>query len=44
MATKAISEASERSIALKSLGFHALDEKLIGHDGTEYDSYFVLKN
>jgi hypothetical protein len=44
VATKAISEASERIMALKSLGFQASDERLIGHDGTEYDSYFVLKN
>ncbi|MNM65708.1 hypothetical protein D3C81_771660 [compost metagenome] len=44
VATKAISKASERIMALKNLGFQASDEKLIGHDGTEYDSYFVLKN
>lgn len=44
VATKSISEAAERIIALKSLGFQYTDKKLIGHDGTEYNSYFVLKN
>jgi RimJ/RimL family protein N-acetyltransferase len=42
--TKAIDEASERIVALKRLGFKHTDKKLIGHDGTEYNSYFVLKN
>lgn len=40
--TKAITSAEERISALKKLGFKLSDEKLIGHDGTEYDSYFVL--
>lgn len=44
VATKAIAEAAERIIALKKLGFQNTDENLIGHDGTEYNSYFVLKN
>ena len=42
IATKAIPEATERITALKSLGFNLSDEKLIGHDGTEYSSYFVF--
>lgn len=44
VATKAIEEATERIQALKNLGFKYTDEKLIGHDGTEYGSYYVLKN
>ncbi len=43
IATKAIASASNRISALKSLGFTLSKEKLIGHDGTEYDSYFVLE-
>lgn len=43
IATKAIASATERIKALNDLGFELLDEKLIGHDGTKYDSYFVLK-
>lgn len=42
IATKAKAEATERISALENLDFHHADEKLIGHDGTEYDSYFVL--
>lgn len=42
IATKAIKAASERILALEKLGFKSSDKKLIGHDGTEYDSYFVL--
>lgn len=42
IATKAIPLATERIKALKNLGFESSDEKLIGHDGTKYDSYFVL--
>ena len=45
IATKAIAPAKERIEALKSLGFNLSKEKLIGHDETEYDSYFfVSKN
>ena len=40
---KAIALATERISALKALGFKQSEEKLIGHDGMEYDSYFVLK-
>lgn len=43
IATKALSQAAERIDALKRLGFQPAKEKLIGHDGTEYDSYFVVK-
>lgn len=43
IATKAIAEAAERISVLESIGFSHSDEKLIGHNGTEYDSYFVLK-
>lgn len=42
IATKAIPEAKERISALSKLGFALSDEKLIGHDETEYSSYFVL--
>lgn len=42
IATKAVSEAKERIDALKRLGFSLSNEKLIGHDGTEYTDYFVL--
>lgn len=42
VATKAVSQAVERIAALESLGFQATDEYLIGHDGTKYDSYFVI--
>ena len=43
IATKGITSATERISALRSLGFKLSEEKLIGHDGTEYDSYFVLE-
>lgn len=43
IATKAIPEAGERIKALERLGFRAAQEKLVGHDGTEYGSYYVLK-
>lgn len=42
IATKAISEATERSRALEDMGFSQTNEKLIGHDRAEYFSYFVL--
>lgn len=42
IATKAIPAAAKRIEALKKLGFEHRDERLIGHDGTGYDSYFVL--
>ena len=43
IATKAIPSATERITVLNYLGFELIAEKLIGHDGTKYDSYFVLK-
>jgi hypothetical protein len=43
IATKALPSAAERIAALKNLGFIRSEDKLIGHDGTKYDSYFVLK-
>ncbi len=42
IATKAISSATERISALEKLGFKSSEEKLIGHDGTKYDSYYVF--
>lgn len=42
IATKAIPEATERIHALKNLDFLTTEEKLIGHDGTEYEAYLVL--
>lgn len=41
IATKAIKNDEERIVALKELGFAASDEKLVGHDGTKYLSYFI---
>lgn len=43
IATKAIPSAIERRKALKTFGFYPESEELIGHDGTSYNSYFVLK-
>ena len=42
IAVKAIVSATERISALKKLGFEPSKEKLIGHDGMEYDSYFII--
>lgn len=42
IATKAIPDARERIEALKNLGFSLSNKKLIGHDGTEYDNYYVI--
>ncbi len=44
IATKAIPSAIERISALESMGFKHSEEKLIGHDGTNYDSYYVLES
>jgi RimJ/RimL family protein N-acetyltransferase len=41
IATKAVVTAIQRVQALENLGFSYTEEKLIGHDGTRYDSYFV---
>ena len=42
IATKAVVTATQWVQALEDLGFLYTDEKLIGHDGTLYSSYFVL--
>ena len=42
IATKVVPEASERRCALEKMKFIPSSEKLIGHDGTEYEHYFVL--
>lgn len=41
IATKAIPSATERTEALDYLGFEPSEEKFVGHDGTEYHSYFI---
>lgn len=43
VASKAVSSAVERIKALKELGFSKTEEKLIGHDGQEYDNYWICK-
>lgn len=43
IATKAIPNASERIQALTGFGFQRADQCLIGHDGTPYNFYYVLK-
>ncbi|WML33508.1 hypothetical protein [Clostridium sp. OS1-26] len=43
IATKALPIASERIMALKELDFSPTENKLIGHDGTEYLSYYFKK-
>lgn len=42
IATKANPEAFERIRALNDLGFNLSDEKLVGHNGTQYKNYYVL--
>lgn len=41
IATKAISIATERIKALTKCGFNYSEEKLIGHDGTIYNDYYI---
>lgn len=41
--TKAIPEAKERLSVLKDLGFGASKEDMMGHDGTVYSEYYILK-
>ena len=41
IASKAIPEAAGRIRALLNLGFVPTDEKVIGHDGTEYPHYYI---
>lgn len=43
VATKAVPDALERIQALIGLGFQREDQCLIGHDGTPYNFYYVLK-
>lgn len=43
IATKAIADARERRKALEKLGFIMVNEKLLGHDNTEYTDYWVLR-
>ncbi len=43
IATKVPPFACERRLAITRLGFLASEEKLIGHDGTNYDDYYVLQ-
>jgi len=43
IATKALPIASERTKALKELDFSPTENKLIGHDGTEYSSYYFKR-
>lgn len=44
VATKAAPIALERRKALTNLGFFEVNSPLVGHDGTEYYSYFALKS
>lgn len=44
IATKALPIASERIKALEELGFSSTENKLIGHDGREYSSYYLKKD
>jgi RimJ/RimL family protein N-acetyltransferase len=41
IATKAAPFATERIEALKRKGFAQTEEKLVGHDGTKYENYWV---
>lgn len=43
VATKIVPEAKERIKALEKMSFAVRNEKLIGHDGTEYEDYYVLR-
>lgn len=43
IATKALPIGTERIKALMELGFLHTENKLIGHDGTEYSSYYFIK-
>lgn len=42
LATKAVPAAKERIQALMELGYEKSDHVLIGHDGNQYKSYWVL--
>ena len=43
IATKSITEATERRNALYNLGFVVADKKIVGNDGTVYGDYFILE-
>jgi len=43
IATKAVPIAKERIKSLEHAGFRLSGESVIGHDGTKYDSYYVLE-
>ncbi|EOS77032.1 MAG: GNAT family N-acetyltransferase [Lachnospiraceae bacterium] len=43
IATKAISPAEKRRDALKETGYCLTEEKVIGHDGSEYGDYWVCR-
>ena len=43
IATKAVSQATERLKALVELGFVAADKLIVGHDGTKYGDYYILE-
>lgn len=42
IATKAITLAGERRKALEKMNFRLTDQKLVGHDGAEYENYWML--
>lgn len=42
IATKAIPLAGERRKALEKMNFQWTDHKLVGHDGTEYENYWII--
>lgn len=42
LATKAIPIAKERIKALEHVGFRLSEECVIGHDGIQYNSYYVM--
>lgn len=44
IATKAAPFATERIEVLKQIGFNHTEEKLVGHDGTIYENYWVYLN
>lgn len=43
IATKAIPAAGRRRKALTKAGYHLTEEKVIGHDGTEYGDYWICR-
>lgn len=43
IATKAIPAAKERRRALEETGYCTTEEKVIGHDGTEYGDYWICR-